>query len=408
MRVATCLLLLSLVLVFLALRGRAAPTGWEDLLSGCSRPGARNDSRIRAFLKRHPGPLVEGDRVVFLYQDRKARQVEVGGDFTGWTRWEPARRLAQGSLFYLELPGVPPEARLEYRFRVDGREVVDPRNPLRVDNGVGGENSVLAMPGYVPVLPPETPLRGRLQTHDLPVPDGGGIRRVVVYTPAGASEGPWPSLYIHDGTEYRQRAGLARVAEELVSQGRMHPAVLVFVDPLDRFREYDRNPGFTREMLESIVPFVDENYPTRRDSAWRGVMGASMGGLISWHLGVTHPEVFGRVASQSGAFAHRPVHGSEATSASPRLRKLYLDVGLFDLSHPQEPSFLQASRELAGALHEQGLDLLYREFPGGHSWTAWRDQLPILLEFLFPARREGSRQGLEGQAPIPQTDFMKD
>jgi enterochelin esterase family protein len=407
MRFLTCLILLSGCLVVLALRARAAPSGWEDFRSRCCRAGAGGDALVGSFLNQHTGPLIEEDKVVFLYWDRNASRVEIGGDFTGWSRWEPAHRLAQSSLFYVELRALPASARVEYRFRVDGREVVDPRNPHRVDNGVGGENSVLAMPEYRPVLPSAAPLRGRLRAHDLPLP-GGGARRVVVYTPPGNQEGPWPSLYIHDGSEYLQRTGLARVAEDLVAQGRMDPAVLVFIDPLDRFREYDRDPGFTREMVESIVPFVDGRYPTRRDPAWRGVMGASMGGLISWHLGVTHPEVFGRVASQSGAFAHRPEVRQEVGPSFPRRTRLYLDVGLYDLVHPDQPSFLQASRQLAATLREQGFDPLYREFPAGHSWTAWRDQLPVLLEFMFPVQPDSSRQGPEEQAPIEPSDSVKD
>ena len=461
MRFLTCLVLLFGFLVVLVLRARAAPSDWDDFRSRCCQSGSRSESLVGSFLRRHAGPLILGtqpetprsprrvfsapavsqkvsfasskpqlfapdgdkkslddarsgfptrllgDKVVFLYRDRKARQVEVGGDFTGWNRWEPAQRLSQSSLFYLELPHVPAQARLEYRFRVDGRELVDARNPLRVDNGVGGENSVLAMPGYSPVLPSAAPLRGQLAIWQRPVP-GGGTRKIVVYTPPGILEGPLPSLYIHDGSEYLERTGLARVAEDLLAEGRMHPTVLVFVDPLDRTREYDRDSDFTREMVDSIVPFVDGRYPTRQDPAWRGVMGASMGGLISWHLGSTHPEVFGRVASQSGAFAHRPEVRREAGLSVPRLARLYLDVGLYDLAHPNQPSFLQASRQLAETLREQGLEPLYREFPAGHSWTAWRDQLPVLLEFLFPVQPDSSRQGPEEREPIEPADFMKD
>jgi enterochelin esterase family protein len=130
--------------------------------------------------------------------------------------------------------------------------------------------------------------------------------------------------------------------------------------------------------------------------------------LISWHLGATHPDVFGRVASQSGAFAHRPEVRQEVGLLFPRRTRLYLDVGLYDLVHPNQPSFLQASRQLAATLRGQGFELLYREFPAGHSWTAWRDQLPVLLEFMFPVQPDSSRQGPEEQAPIEPSDSVKD
>ena len=340
---------------------------------------------MKSFLEAHPGPLVEARRVVFLYQDPAARVVELGGDFTGWGAWLPLQRLAGTDLFYRVSRDFPGTARVEYRFRVDGREVADPGNPQKIDNGVGGENAVLAMPGYLPAPVSKDPLQGKLETFQLPTP-GGGVRKLTVYTPAGA-KGPLPSLYIHDGREYLERAQLARVAEDQVQAGRMTPTLLIFVDPLERRREYDREEAFTREVVESIVPFVDARFPTRRDPAWRGVMGASMGGLISLHLGMTHPEVFGRVASQSGAFAHHPEVRRQCASSPPQLKRLYLDVGLYDLGFPGLPTLLQANRRLSATLQGRVPSLFYREYPGGHSWTAWRDELPGLLVFLFPARR---------------------
>jgi len=340
--------------------------------------------------------VVEADRVVFLCPADGATRVEFGGDYTGWSAWLPMERLEGTSLFHLALPGLPWDARLEYRFRLDGRGVVDPRNPARADNGMGAENSVLAMPGYVPVPISRRPLRGTLESFRVPVPDavgaqaaprpttaGGAVRKVVVYVPPGG-EGPWSSLYVHDGSQYLERVHLARVAEDLVEAGRMAPTLLVFVDPLERSREYDREPAFTREVVGTLVPFIDSRFPTRREASQRGVMGASMGGLVSLHLGLAHPEVFGRVASQSGAFAHRADLHARCRQGMPALDRVYLDVGLYDLSQPGQPGLLEANRRLAEILDGQAGRFLYREFAGGHSWTAWRDQLAELLPFLFP------------------------
>ena len=199
-----------------------------------------------------------------------------------------------------------------------------------------------------------------------------------MYVPPQAARRRLPSLYVHDGAQYLHRVGLPRIAEHLVREGRIEPVILVFVDPVERFREYAREPAFTRFMVEEVVPFVDARYPTLRDPGRRGVMGASMGGLVSLHLAGAHPEVFGRAGSQSGA-----VDRLLDDPPGPRL-PVYLDVGLYDLRHGND-SFLEANRAMARVLRGQGQPLCYTEYPGGHNWSSWRDTVPGLLEFLFPA-----------------------
>ncbi len=46
----------------------------------------------------------------------------------------------------------PNSARVEYKLIVDGKWITDPLNPNKVDNGVGGENSVFTMPDYQPTV----------------------------------------------------------------------------------------------------------------------------------------------------------------------------------------------------------------------------------------------------------------
>ena len=53
-------------------------------------------------------------------------------------------------------------------------------------------------------------------------------------------------------------------------------------------------------LVEEIVPFVDERFRTRRESAGRAVMGKSSGGYGALVHGMRHADVFGLVASHSG------------------------------------------------------------------------------------------------------------
>jgi enterochelin esterase family protein len=60
--------------------------------------------------------------------------------------------------------------------------------------------------------------------------------------------------------------------------------------------------------------------------------------------------------------------------------KIWMDAGLYDAK-----SLLKANREMHAALSQHGYETCYREYPGGHNYTAWRDDVWRGLEYLFGA-----------------------
>ena len=53
-----------------------------------------------------------------------------------------------------------------------------------------------------------------------------------------------------------------------------------------------------------------------------------------------------------------------------------MDVGHFDW-------LLEDNRRLQPILRENGYDVTYREFSGGHNYTCWRDEVWMALEKMF-------------------------
>ncbi|HEX8721852.1 MAG TPA: glucan 1,4-alpha-glucosidase [Pyrinomonadaceae bacterium] len=317
-------------------------------------------------------PLVEGEQVTFLYRGG-ARRVEVVGDFTGW---------APAGLLMRDVPGTtglkfirlkfPAAARLEYKFVADGEWVLDPLNPNRNDNGIGGTNSNFAGPAYRPAPAAAAGLRGRLE----PLEVAGG-RRVQVYLPPGYAAGTarYPVLYMQDGSQFIRLARAAETAERLVSEGRVEPFVIVFIDPADRTKEYRFDAQFSDWLARGLVPLVDGRYRTRADREGRALAGASLGGVVSVWTALRHPETFARVAGHSTAFQ---VDGGRLLGELARLDdaqrrqyplRFYLDAGLF------EPPIYDSSRRANITLRARGYPVAYREEPVGHNYTAWRDRL---------------------------------
>jgi glucoamylase len=321
-------------------------------------------------------PLVEGEDVTFIYRG-DAKRVEVVGDFTGWSPAGLVLRYAPGAqnVKCIRLK-FPKAARLEYKLVADGEWILDPLNPNRNNNGVGGLNSYFTGPDYrLPIYSSgRDELRGRIERLSIP---GDDKRKVQVYLPPGYSEGKarYPVLYAQDGTDSIELGRAAETADRMISEGKLDPFVIVFIDPLDRMKEYWADDRFADWMARTLVPLVDSRYRTRATRDARALSGASLGGTISVWTALRHPETFARVAGFSTAFQvdeYRVLASLSRLDAEARRRnplRFYLDAGRY------EPLILEASRRANITLRARGYTVTYREAPVGHNYTAWRDRL---------------------------------
>jgi enterochelin esterase family protein len=111
-------------------------------------------------------------------------------------------------------------------------------------------------------------------------------------------------------------------------------------------------------------------------------MGASAGGLMALFTALRAPHVFRRVLSQSGAFGweggHKPFVFDLAQYLPVRPLRIWLDCGLYE-------GLLPGNRDMYDLLTRRGYDAQYREYPAGHNYPAWRDDLWRGLEALYPA-----------------------
>lgn len=321
-------------------------------------------------------PFVEGEDVTFIYRG-DAKRVEVVGDFTGWSPAGLVLREVSGTpnVKYIRLK-FPKAARAEYKLIADGEWILDPLNPNKNDNGIGGLNSYFTGPDYRPntYSSGRDELRGRLERLAIP---GDDKRTVQVYLPPGYNESKtrYPVLYAQDGTQSIELGRAAEIADRMISERKLDPFIIVFIDPLDRMKEYWADDRFADWMARTLVPLVDSRYRTRAARDARALSGASLGGTISVWTALRHPETFARVAGFSTAFqvdeyrvlASLSRLDDEARRKNPL--RFYLDAGRY------EPLILEASRRANITLRARGYPVTYREAPVGHNYTAWRDRL---------------------------------
>ncbi len=335
-------------------------------------------------------PLTEGDTVVHFVYLGNAASVNVPGDANGWNPSAfPMVRVPATDLWYYTC-SFEPDARLDYKFVIDGRTwILDPRNPRTITGGAG-PNSELRMPRYAPFpgiderpdIPHGTLVDTVLYSNAL-----GNSRTVRVYLPPGyaASTDSFPVILFHDGLEYLSLAQANNTLDFLLAVRRIRPVIAVFVPPVKRTQEYADslvNP-FSTFIIGTVLPYVDSRFRTRRSGADRAVVGASYGGNISLYLAYTYPAVFGHVAAQSSYVS--PSLGAAFAGHALLPLTLYLDLGTYDI-----PFLVPMVRNFVSGLAAKGYRYRFREYHEGHSWGNWRAHLGDALEQFFPGPSAGS------------------
>jgi predicted alpha/beta superfamily hydrolase len=260
-----------------------------------------------------------------------------------------------------------------------------------------------------------TPRAGSLHTHrsfrsEFLVKE----RDVVVYLPPGYEAGAarrYPVLYLQDGQNlfdgstafiFGQHWHVGETADALIVAGAVEPLVIVgiynageqrineYTPTRDRHRKIGGQADlYGRFLVEELKPFMDAQYRTLTDAPNTGLGGSSLGGLVSLHLGIKYPRVFGKLAVLSPSIwwnRRMILHRVRRLDAKADLR-IWIDVGTAEGANTVKDAAL-----LRDALVARGwvpdLDLKYVEAEGaGHNELAWAERVGPLLKFLFPATR---------------------
>jgi enterochelin esterase family protein len=317
-------------------------------------------------------PLVENGRAILFYRGA-AKNVQVAGDMTSWNSGRIFMQNVGENLFAVALD-FPAAARAEYKLIVDGQWVIDPLNPNKLDNGVGGENSVLTMSDYRATVwdAPIKDFAPRLETVEIKSAVFGETRKIQVFAPLVVATEPYylPVLYFQDGSDYVQRGKVLEIYQNLLSAKKIKPFIMVFVDYKDRTKEYWASDDYARFLAIEVVPAIDKQYNTIKNRDGRAVLGASLGGITSVWVGLKYPEVFARIGGQSSSFwvdDERVAHELSKLDAAKTKYTFYFDDGALEGADD--------SRRVVAMLRAKGFPVTYAEGETGHNWTSWRDRL---------------------------------
>jgi enterochelin esterase-like enzyme len=352
-----------------------------------------------------PEPQINVDHTVtFRLTDPTATKVEMTLD-TSRTPF-PMTRDALGVWTYTS--AVLPAALYSYHFVVDGRVVIDARNPMIKSNLVNADNGFL-VPGETP-QPWEAAdiAHGEVHGHSFASKIVVGLERgqdeYFVYTPPNydpRGKQKYPVLYLlhgwSDAASGWWTVGKANfILDSLIASGKAKPMIVVM--PLGYGdMSFVRSGGgvwqdgaaidhnvdlFQRSLLMEVIPQVEAAYNVAPGRENRAIAGLSMGGLESLSVGLKNPTLFAYVGGFSSAVHHLQ------TSALGTLNPKAADLRLLWIACGTSDDLMKPNRTLIADLTAKGFAVMPIETPGIHSWLVWRDNLTHFVPLLFqpPAR----------------------
>ncbi|NEN23940.1 T9SS type A sorting domain-containing protein [Cryomorpha ignava] len=238
---------------------------------------------------------------------------------------------------------------------------------------------------------------------DFFMPQLGRNRRIRLFLPSDydATTTDYPVLYMHDGQNLfsasESFAGEWEVDEALINfenEG-YSGAIVVAIDNGGSYRidEYtpwanaDYGGGDGEAYMEFIVntlkPYVDENFRTLSNRENTGIMGSSLGGLISHYGGMKYQNVFSKVGVFSPSFWFTSdIYDFTASQGHSAEMKFYFLAG------GQESASLQQDvNNMIETMEENGFSESETNFKfvanGQHSEWFWAQEFPEAFEWLY-------------------------
>ncbi|MDR2916110.1 MAG: esterase family protein [Tannerella sp.] len=244
-------------------------------------------------------------------------------------------------------------------------------------------------------------------------------RKYSIYLPPGYNETDrsYPVLYLlhgagDDHTGWVQFGQVQHIADNAISSGKAGPMIIVMPDADTGRRGYfnDIKGDFNYEnfFFQELIPHIEKTYRVRSERRYRAVAGLSMGGGGTIFYSLHRPDMFAAAAPLSAGtgswsleeykermknqtegisetaiekhFEHHSIESIINNASEEELKQIksvrwYISCGDDDFLY-------EGNARMHIAFRKNEIPHEYRVKDGGHTWTYWRMELPLVLEFV--------------------------
>lgn len=252
------------------------------------------------------------------------------------------------------------------------------------------------------------------------MPQLNRYRKIWIYLPEDYESSPkrYSVLYMHDGQH---------LFDEATSQGRIGPiewgvdetldarkdaGIVVAIDhhPDMRIRipefyyhknsEYPEVEGqaYLEFIVKTLKPYIDKHYRTLSGKENTGIIGSSLGGLISLYAGIHYPEVFGFVGAFSPSIWLDEGHLEEEIDQLEKTESIaqqhyFLYSGESENREKPDGSFVRMTEDvnrIADLLKNRAnpeIEQLVKPY-GRHGALYWREAFPVFYDWFIQKSEE--------------------
>ena len=235
---------------------------------------------------------------------------------------------------------------------------------------------------------------GKLEMVEYDSKSVGTKRKALVYTPPGYSaDQKYPVLYLLHGiggdeVEWRNGGQPNVILDNLIADKKAVPMVIVM--PNGRAQADDRASGgmgsaaafgeFDKDLLGSLIPFIESKYSVKTDRENRALAGLSMGGGQSLNFGLGNLDTFAWVGGFSSAPNTKPPEQlvPDPEKAKKQLKLLYVSCGNKD-------GLIRISQGVHAYLKEKNVPHIWHVDEHAHDFQHWKKALYHFSQRIFTA-----------------------
>jgi enterochelin esterase-like enzyme len=226
-------------------------------------------------------------------------------------------------------------------------------------------------------------------------------RQLYIYTPPGydsKQEEKYPVLYLlhgggEDQTGWANQGKTDLILDNLIAAGKAQPMLVVMPDANIGTGGFSSGgienamKLFQSELKTTIIPFIEKNYRSLNDQGNRALAGLSLGGIHTLYTGINNVDQFAYLGVFSSGWivpmmnniaeAQYGFMKENAVKINSSLKSFWIAEG------GKEDIAWKNGQTMLSALDECKIKYTYSEYPGGHTWPVWRNNLYNFAQVLF-------------------------
>jgi predicted alpha/beta superfamily hydrolase len=229
-------------------------------------------------------------------------------------------------------------------------------------------------------------------------------RKIWIYLPANyfTSKNRFPALYMQDGqnlfddfTAPYGEWGIDEALDSLQKKTGKY-CIVVGIDHGNEKRLVEYNPYDTKEygrgegkqyvdfIVQTLKPFIDKKYRTKKEAVHTSVAGSSLGALIATYAILKYPNTFGSAGIFSPAYWIAPDLQKFVKQTS---KKLLANKIWFYGGEKEGYTMMEDMERIKNLLPQNIETVVLKAKEGEHNEKAWRNSFPAFYTWLISTNK---------------------